>query len=178
MVQTEHRRQYSKFPMTAPSEAVFVWYPQWAITSGASLGKHLGHIVNNGQQSVVLHASVMPFFILIIKGTLSHFIFSISFLLVFYHFLLPWFFCKLQIDFGWLPLIRELIENTKNTPKYSTHPYWWLPGWWPLFRQIGLFGEHCTGKYFDFQTYYIYSCLCLHTSILEMWEGSSPKHLC
>ena len=31
--------------------------------SGACLGKHLGHIVNNEQQSAVLHASVMPFFI-------------------------------------------------------------------------------------------------------------------
>ena len=30
--------------------------------SGACLGQHLGHIVNNGQQSAVQHASVMPFF--------------------------------------------------------------------------------------------------------------------
>ena len=29
---------------------------------GACLGQHLGHIVNNGQQSEVLHASVMPLF--------------------------------------------------------------------------------------------------------------------
>ena len=35
----------------------------WAL-SGARLGyhlEHLGHIVNNVQQSAVLHASVMPF---------------------------------------------------------------------------------------------------------------------
>ena len=30
--------------------------------SGACLGQHLGHIVNDGQQSAMLHASVMPFF--------------------------------------------------------------------------------------------------------------------
>ena len=30
-------------------------------SSGACLGQHLGHIVNSGQQSAVLHASVMPF---------------------------------------------------------------------------------------------------------------------
>ena len=29
--------------------------------SRACLGQHLGHIVNNRQQSMVLHASVMPF---------------------------------------------------------------------------------------------------------------------
>ena len=34
---------------------------------GACLGQHLGHIVNNGQQSVVLHASLMPFFTIIIS---------------------------------------------------------------------------------------------------------------
>ena len=54
VIQTERTGQYSKVPMTAP---------QWAITaSEACLGQHLGHIVNNGQQSAVLHASVMPFF--------------------------------------------------------------------------------------------------------------------
>ena len=31
-------------------------------SSGACLGQHLGHIVNNGQQSEVPHASVMPLF--------------------------------------------------------------------------------------------------------------------
>ena len=30
---------------------------------GHYLGQHLGHIVNNGQQSALLHASVMPFLI-------------------------------------------------------------------------------------------------------------------
>ena len=30
---------------------------------GACQGQHLGHIVNNGQQSAVLHASLMPFFV-------------------------------------------------------------------------------------------------------------------
>ena len=42
-----------------------LWFNQNIITSsGACLGQHLGHIVNNGQQSAVLHASVMPFFLL------------------------------------------------------------------------------------------------------------------
>ena len=36
------------------------------VSSGACLGHHLGHIVNNGQQSAVLHASVMPFFVVVI----------------------------------------------------------------------------------------------------------------
>ena len=38
-----------------------VWGIIWGM-SGACLGQHLGHIVNNGQQSAVLHASVMLFF--------------------------------------------------------------------------------------------------------------------
>ena len=37
-----------------------VWGIIWGM-SGACLEQHLGHIVNNGQQSAVLHASVMPF---------------------------------------------------------------------------------------------------------------------
>ena len=41
------------------------WASSWGMSdgvlSGACLGQHLGHIVNNGQQSVVLHASVMLF---------------------------------------------------------------------------------------------------------------------
>ena len=36
------------------------WGIIWGM-SGACLGQHLGHIVINGQQSGVLHASVMPF---------------------------------------------------------------------------------------------------------------------
>ena len=34
--------------------------------SGACLGQHLGHIVNNGEQSAMLHASVMPVFTLLL----------------------------------------------------------------------------------------------------------------
>ena len=37
-----------------------VWGIIWGM-SGACLGQHLGHIVKNGQQSAVLHASVMQF---------------------------------------------------------------------------------------------------------------------
>ena len=43
---------------------VIVWDIIWGMSgasSGACLGQHLGHIDNNGQQSAVLHASVMPF---------------------------------------------------------------------------------------------------------------------
>ena len=54
VVQSEHRKQYSKVPMTVPSRGI------WGM-SGACLGQHLGHIANNGQQSAGLHASVMPF---------------------------------------------------------------------------------------------------------------------
>ena len=55
------RSSIQKVSMTAPSRGNF-WYLQWIITSsGACLAQHLGHIVNNGQQSAVLHASVMPF---------------------------------------------------------------------------------------------------------------------
>ena len=38
-----------------------VWGIIWGMY-GACLAHHLVHIVNNGQQSAVLHASVMPFF--------------------------------------------------------------------------------------------------------------------
>ena len=45
-----------------------VWGIIWGMSGTSSgaclghyLGQHLGHIVNNGQQSAVLHASVMPF---------------------------------------------------------------------------------------------------------------------
>ena len=44
-----------------------IWWPLgdiWGM-SGWCLGQHLGHIVNNGQQSAVLHASVMPFFFIL-----------------------------------------------------------------------------------------------------------------
>ena len=59
VVQSEHTEHYSKVPSTAPSIGS-LW--QWIITSsGACLGQHLGHIVNNGQQSAVLHASVFFF---------------------------------------------------------------------------------------------------------------------
>ena len=57
----DHAEQNSKVSMIAPSSAS-LWYPQWIITSSeACLGQHLGHIVNNGQQFAVLHASMMPF---------------------------------------------------------------------------------------------------------------------
>ena len=53
-----------------------VWSIIWGIIRGiiwgisgtssvACLGQHLGNIVNNGQQSAVLHASVMPFFTIV-----------------------------------------------------------------------------------------------------------------
>ena len=38
---------------------VTVFFDHPVTSSGAYLGQHLGHIVNNGQQSAVLHASVM-----------------------------------------------------------------------------------------------------------------------
>ena len=42
--------------------SLLIWGMSGA-SSGACLGQHLGHIVNNGQQSAVLHASVMQFLI-------------------------------------------------------------------------------------------------------------------
>ena len=40
-----------------------IWRQSLISASGACLRQHLGHIVSNGQQSAVLHASVMPFFL-------------------------------------------------------------------------------------------------------------------
>ena len=46
--------------------------------SGACLGQHLGHIVNNGQQSAVLHASMMPFFLMGFNSIPQHFPFMFN----------------------------------------------------------------------------------------------------
>ena len=54
VVQSEHTEQYSKGPMKAPSGGS-PWCPQWILDS-------------NGQQSTVLHASVMPFFVYYIQN--------------------------------------------------------------------------------------------------------------
>ena len=54
VVQLENTEQYSKDSA--------IWRQSLISASGASPRQHLGHVVSNGQQSAVLHASVMPFF--------------------------------------------------------------------------------------------------------------------
>ena len=60
-------RTYVKVPITAPSRGTLCMISAMGINiiwgmCGVCLGQHLGHIINNGRQSAVLHASVMPFF--------------------------------------------------------------------------------------------------------------------
>ena len=69
------------------------WASSWGMSdrvlSGACLAQHLGHIVNNGQQSVVLHASVLPFFSSSIFLQISHHMSQIRFPLFEFRFLSP-----------------------------------------------------------------------------------------
>ena len=58
VIQSEHTEQYSKVSMTAPSRGSLCMISAVdnnIIMSRVCLGQHLGHIDNNGQQSVVLH---------------------------------------------------------------------------------------------------------------------------
>ena len=53
-----------KLKTCSKPERIILPEPFWSMSeasSGACLEQHLGHIVNNGRQSAVLHASVMPF---------------------------------------------------------------------------------------------------------------------
>ena len=75
VAKSDHTEQYSKIPMTAPSRDS-LWYPQWIKTSsGACLGQHLGHIVNNGHQSAVLHLLCVPHTVCVCfrcSGSIAH----------------------------------------------------------------------------------------------------------